>query len=496
MNTATESTPDAARPEASASPTSWAPLLVLLAIAAVLRLHRLGSQLWLDEMSALGGSMRRPLAAIATEWPGASSHVLYELLARLSLVAFGEGPVSIRLPAMLFGVLGVGAFYVLATRLCERRHAIALGSIFALSYHHIFFSQNARGYTTLIFFFLLASAMLLEFRRAGRMSVGGAAAYGLTLALAAYANLFGAFIAMGHVLVVAAAALWPRWTAGGVRLPLRRFALAVTGAAAATVVLYLPFLGSLIRYAEANVANPAEGPRLGWGLVQEVVEGLSAALFGPVGVMLAVGVGLLGLARLFRRHPFGVALLIAPLLLQLFAMVAAGIGIHPRYLAVALPVAILIGGYGAVSAIELAVRAVTKTPALRRRLAAGGLAVMVAASAVPLVGYYAYPKQDYLGAMALVDSLATPADTRVGVHLAGHVIEGFYGADYQVADRLEELLAIEAGARRVWAVTTLERLMYVEDAALFDHLRANYRLVRVLPGTVGDGAMRIYERTF
>nr|MBA2244381.1 hypothetical protein [Gemmatimonadota bacterium] len=39
-----------------------------------------------------------------------------------------------------------------------------------------------------------------------------------------------------------------------------------------------------------------------------------------------------------------------------------------------------------------------------------------------------------------------------------------------------------------------ERLLYIEDPALFEHIQRHYRLVTVLPATLGDGQMRIYER--
>jgi len=41
-------------------------------------------------------------------------------------------------------------------------------------------------------------------------------------------------------------------------------------------------------------------------------------------------------------------------------------------------------------------------------------------------------------------------------------------------------------------VTTLERVVMLEDTALFRRIWTQYQRVVVLPGTVGDGAMRIY----
>jgi hypothetical protein len=60
-------------------------------------------------------------------------------------------------------------------------------------------------------------------------------------------------------------------------------------------------------------------------------------------------------------------------------------------------------------------------------------------------------------------------------------------------ETLQDLLPIEQEGRRVWAVTTLERILMARDSGLWAHIRSKYTRVAVLPGTVGDGAMRIYR---
>jgi hypothetical protein len=48
--------------------------------------------------------------------------------------------------------------------------------------------------------------------------------------------------------------------------------------------------------------------------------------------------------------------------------------------------------------------------------------------------------------------------------------------------------------RRVWVVTTIERVMAHREPDLLTHLHRHYRLVQVLPGSLSDGPMRIYMR--
>ena len=130
--------------------------MVLTAVAAPLRLYKLESQLWLDEIAALTGGYRRPILEILTTFPGYFPHPLYELLGRVSLVLNGESALSIRLPAALFGIAGVLMFYKLARRLFSPGEAFVATLMIAVSYHHIYYSQYARGYTSYLFFFLAA----------------------------------------------------------------------------------------------------------------------------------------------------------------------------------------------------------------------------------------------------------------------------------------------------------------------------------------------------
>src|SRR5205814_4649291 len=134
----------------------WACVSALLAMAAALRAYGLGSQLWLDEIDALVESIRRPAVDILTRWPATSSHVLYDLCAHASLRALGETAVAVRAPAALFGVAGVAALYAYVEASLGPRVALTAAALLAVSYHHVFYSQNARGYTALVFFALLA----------------------------------------------------------------------------------------------------------------------------------------------------------------------------------------------------------------------------------------------------------------------------------------------------------------------------------------------------
>jgi mannosyltransferase len=468
-------------------------LLALVLGATALRFVNLDSQLWLDEISALTGSIDRPFREIVTEWPGSASHILYELSARAGLLTLGE-PDGIRFPAAVFGVAGVALMYVFALRAFGQRPAWVTAGLLAVSYHHVMFSQNARGYTLLIALYLATLVLLVEIQRRERPTGWLLALYSLAGALAAYSMPMGWFILPGQALVILA--LW--WRArrtGAPPLPPILIGAAAVGGLLAGL-LYAPFVPAIVRFTRMNAAAAEDGPRLGWGLVREVVDGLLVAFHGPVGLIVVAVFGVFGLAAWWRRHPVSLLLAVAPIVLELVAVVAVGVGIHPRYFAIVLPVLLIVAGLGLESVVT-AVLARAPVPAIRGAFAANAaLATVVLLSAWPLMRYYRYPKQDFLGAIATVEAHRPACRARVGVDVAGHVLDGYYRVGFVTAEDLGELRALEAGAGNgtVCVVTTLEGLLAISDPEIVAHLRQHYRRVAFLPGTVGDAAMRVYAR--
>lgn len=477
-------------------PRSFAtPLLVaVVLIGTILRLAKLNSQLWIDEISALTGSIERPFSEIATRWPGSASHILYELLARAGFLSLG-GPVGLRLPAAILGIVGVFLIWLYARRAFGQRSALVISGLTAVSYHHVFFSQNARGYTLLIALFLGTLVILAEAQRRDLVGGGLHVLYAVTGALAAYSMPTGWFILPGQALVVIGYWIWGRVAGRRPPLPVSLVASAAGGGALAAL-LYAPFVPAMLRFTRMNVATPEEGQRLGFGLVREVLDGLLAAFHGPVGLTIVAVFGLAGLVAWWRRHPVSLLAAFAPLVLEAVVIIAVGVGVHPRYFAVALPVLLVVAGLGLESIVAGVVSRAPITPRVQPRLVAGALAIFVLLSAWPLVRYYQYPKQDFLGAIATVEAQRPRCGVRVGIDVAGHVLADYYHAGFVTAENLGELRALEAraGTNPVCVVTTLEVLLGISDPDIVDHLRREYRRIAWLPGTVGDAAMRVYER--
>lgn len=490
----------------------WPGLLGLVVLAAVLRLHGLGSQLWLDEMDAVLESIRRPALDIATRWPATTSHVLYDLCSHACLRALGETPLAVRLPAALFGVGGVAALFLFSEPVLGRRVALVAGALLAVSYHHVFYSQNARGYTALLLFALLASAALLRLRaRPGATATR--AGYVAGCVLAAYSVALGLFVIVGHGLLVAAGAATAWLQRRRPALPVRAWAGAAALAALLIGAVYAPLAPHLLRFTQRQARLPAGaeaahgGPMSRLGVAADALEGLGRGFGGRTGLAAAAIVASIGGALWARRDGLSLAVLVAPVVIELAALLAADVPLSPRYFALALAplvIALAVGlvavagwitnaGWGTNSP-ETERKTETGTGTTRRRwLGDVLLTAVVVIAALPLAGYYEVPKQDFQGAMDRVAHLAQRGDGRIAVHYAARGICGYYRAAFQDVQALADLEEQERTGRRLWLVTTLERFLAAERPALHAHIQSSYRRVEVLPATVGGAEMNIYE---
>ncbi len=470
---------------------SWLHVVVLVTISGALRLYRLDGQLWLDEISALRG-YRRPFLETLSTFPPFFPNPLYELIAHASLLLLGENAFGIRLPAALFGVAGVVVFYRLARRSLGAGEGLFASALMAVSYHHIFFSQDARGYTAFLFFALLATDRLLELL--GNMRWRTAAGYAVAIALTTYSHPFGLFVLAGQMLV-ALFVVTHRWRNGRHEGPSPKQIVATASMGALLILLlFAPLIVDSIDYAQTESKAAGHGPRM-LEVLPELLEGLLAATGGWPVLVLAACLGTVGAWSWLRREPVVVCLFLVPLVVSALGMMALGAGIHPRYFLLALPLGFLVGARGMMVAVRWLVEdAFRASPEISFVVQGVSGILAVAAACVPLAGYFSVPKQDYLGALREVRELAGPDDHAVATRFAGFAYRNYYLPEMAVVANLDDLRSAETRGKRIWVITTLENVMATNDPALIQYIHREYEQVRYLPGSVGDGAMRVYVR--
>lgn len=465
------------------SRTERVALLSLLAAGLLLRLYHLGTGLWFDEIQTLMEYVRLPMGQILTEYHNTNQHILYSVLARISTQLFGETGAALRLPAALLGTASLWAYYRLAIMVTTRREALLGTCLLTVSYHHLWFSQNARGYSGLLLFSLLGTAAFLRLLEEESAGWPAAAWYGGCVALAAYIHPTAAALPAAHLLVLGGLAV----TAGkaGAR-KLWRPAAGLLLAGVIALVLYAPVLGQVARALTAP--NPA-GAETAWKsplwLVLETARGLSAGLPGGWVTLgsgaIVVSAGMLSFAR---RSPALLGVLLGPALLTAAIVVALHHNLWPRFFFFSAGFAVLIalrGGFALAGKLFK-----HRGPAL----ATAGAILAIAASAVMLPRAWR-PKQDFEAAARFLDAARAPADAVVTVDLTVFPYREWLARDWDAVGNEAELAAIEAGHPRTWLVYTFPVRLQVVQPGIWNRLAARYRRAAEFPGTIGGGTIVI-----
>jgi mannosyltransferase len=465
-------------------------LWLLAGLALAVRLPGAFGDLWLDEVATLLGSVRPPLAEIVSTYNSPNAHVLYSVLAHLVVTVAGEHAWAVRLPALLFGAATVPALYYLATRWFARREALAAALILALSYHHAYFSQNARGYTGLLFFSVLSTAWLAQALTTGRRRywIGYAVITGLNV----YMLLSAVFVCVWQVVGAVIVYVLPGSAAGRRGARLGDLALWTAAAAALTIALYLPLLPDMIAFFTGTT-----GGAIGWkpslALVQVMLRDAvpsQLALMAVLGVLLAP-VGIAGFVSVLRRAPITFFALVLPPTAEVAVGLLMGAGTYPRRFLSVLPFAILVAVRGAaVTAEWLAAR--RRRPALAGPVFAAATAVVALAAAVGLPRLWTTPKQDYRGALAYVAEHRRPGDIVAAAWVAD--LGAMYYDSTVVSVRNRAALERElARGRPVWLLGTLPGDIRRARPALAALIRERFAERARFRGLVGDGGIVVWR---
>ncbi len=476
------------------APRAEGALLVALLLAAVAtRIPGLGSDLWLDEVFTLTDFVRPSLFRILSDYSSDNQHLLYSVAAHASVAAFGENPQALRLPALLFGVASLAALWRLGRLVAGPREALAATALLAFSYHHIWFSQNARGYTGLLLMTILSTDLLLRGLWQGRWRTW--LAYAGVLALGMAVHLTMGFVALAQGLVVLVLLLRAgRLDAGRLR-PL--LALGLAGLFTfQTYALVLPQLLEFFTRPGGGSGGGASEWKSPLWMLRETLRGLGLGLaLGSAGL---VGAGVLfgsGLVSTARRSPALAALFLLPPLLGAATMIGLGRNLWPRFFFNVFGFGALFGVRGAMVLGAWAAARIP-SPAWRPAPTAAGLVLavgLVAASAVTLPRVYRHPKQDFSGARDFVLGSRAPGDRVVAVGLAGEAYRRYYAPDWPVAGSLEELRGLQPATGSTWVLVTLPGHLAATAPALSAALEREFETVRVFPGTVGDGAVWVHR---
>jgi len=237
----------------------WLALAVLiLLLAAGLRLHRLGAQsLWNDEGASYAMTQRAPDAIIANAAADIHPPGYYLLLAGWTRLA-GTSELALRFPSALASLLTVALVYALGRRLFGRGAGAAAALLLAANTFAIYYAQEARMYALLGLWATAGMAALAAWLERG----GIRRAPLIALALINAAGLYTQYAY--PLTMLAQGALFVLWWA----LRSRRW-------------------GPLLRYAAANVLTLALFAPWAGEAVRQVTTWPDGGAGAPVGALLA-----------------------------------------------------------------------------------------------------------------------------------------------------------------------------------------------------------------
>lgn len=472
-------------------PVAWAWLVVLVALAVLLRAFALNQQLWLDEIVTLLDSAHKPIWQIVTTYNSQNQHMLYSVLAHCSIQVFGEHPWVLRLPAMLFGVASVPALYFFGRLVTTNREALFAPALMVINYQHIWFSQNARGYTGMVFWTLLASIFFIRCAREGKNRDW--VVYAVAAALGIYTHLMMAFVIVGHAILY----VWllaSRAKSLG-RLP-RSFFRPLYGlilSGGISLLLYAPVISHVfaktIGVAGKSVRSEWASPV--WAFA-EMLRGLRAGTGGGLAAVLVGGLVLLsGVISYWRSNRFLVGLVVLPGLATAAAVFATSHNLWPRFFFFEIGFGILLLVRGAMVWGRMGARILGGTEKLGLRLGTVMVALMLLASVPPLRAAYFYPKQDYLGAMRFVEDQRRPYEQIVTVGIVTMPYQQYYGRSWPLLETRAQLDATLSRDHATWLIYTMPISIRANYPEIWEAIQTEFKVVRVFPGTLAGGEIYV-----
>lgn len=482
----------------------------ILTLAAALRLWGLNAPLWHDEIQTLATHLNRDWAAMLDGY-SMNHHYLHNLLAKASISVLGDAPWAVRLPAMLFGLGTIAASWHLARDIAGPRIAHVSALLLALSYHQIWFSQNARGYTALAFFSTLAMVLFLRGMRRPRPATW--LGLGLCMAAAVFTHLTGAFffVALGLVWLgtVVARALRGRLEPGLIGPPLTGFLLGT----AVTLLLYAPLVPSLIETVQSVSGSSAVDPMKEyqnplWTAFEAIRTatgnaGPLTALTGGAAVLLS----LLGWIAAHRDAPHFAPAVFLHMVVTVALLMAIDMRIWPRFFFtdIAFLMILIVLGVQLGSAL---IAHLIRAPRLAGAIFGLGVIGMVGISALLALRNYQFPKQDLRGAWSLARELEQQGARIIAIGHAGSNFHARFGANWPVLyTDAEYRSAIDRDGPVVLIVGFPARVFrdlpqLAADAGALPgmdicspgHRGPVLRTLRCFPGTLGDGNVIVFGR--
>ena len=449
----------------------WLLVIALTVIGGALRTIGSNRNLWIDEISTLAWYIRAPTMDTFIQALTSNNHLLNSLLSRVAVMLLGEHEWTLRLPAIIFGTLSIPLLYFGVRRYSGRIEASLATLALTVSYHHVFFSQDARGYSGMVFGGLLGTFALLEALE--RRSLWAWAVY-----------CIGMFICIGSV-AIGAVVLAGQLIAVSFYQPNLRFYAAFAFTSWLVLHFYFFVIPDVLGFIFGDYAHTETSWHSSNALQDAVARGLRLdAIVLPV-LLCGGALVWIGIRSYFQQDKLLVALLLAPEVIMALALAATGVAFEPRFFIFVLPVVIIFAARGT-SWIFNCISAPQ-----RSWLYAAAFVSVLAISAFQLRIWWRYPMQDFLGARQFVESHMQKGDAVVAVGIAGSGYHLYYWRNIPVENRVSAIQDLMMHYPRVWLLYTFKPDMHQRRPKLMKFALDNFVEQQVFPGMVVDGEIHV-----
>lgn len=473
---------------------SMAVLIVLSVAGLALRLYRLNTDLWHDEVLTLVDFVRLPMGDIVTLFPAQNQHMLYSILGRISFDLFGESAWALRLPSVFLGIASIWALYLLGRRLIGETESLLACTLMTFSYHHIWFSQNARGYMGLLFFTLLSTWIWLRALDGNRWRdwIG----YALAISFGAWLHLTMAFVAATHVLLTLPVLLGSR-KSGTYAASTFRAMVSWLLCCTLTLQLHALALPDFLATGLHEVSLPSEWTNPLW-VVTESLRSLKIGFSGAAVLLAGAAMLAIGWLSIARRDLRAALSLVLPAIISGGTMLVLGHNLWPRFFFFSMGFGLLIVIAGSVELPRLARATASRlfaspfpneSSARYLGFALAGLIIIASVATIPR--NYRLPKQDFSGAMNFVDNGRRPGEKVVSVGLAAMDYGRYYAPNWAIANNGRELDALRNSSASTWLVYTLPIQLRAYHPEIWEITQRDFEIVKVFPGTLGGGEVYV-----
>ena len=172
-------------------------LLILLIMGGILRFYNLGyNSLWLDEACTYDFAQLSlsGILELTTKTGDVNPPLFYAI--EHFILGLGNNEIILRFIPALLGMFSIPVMYFLGREICGRLAGIIAAALLTFSTFHVYYSQDARAYTTVLFFFSVA--VLFYLLALKRNSIPYWCLFGIFCALAFWSHFY-VFIGIGII---------------------------------------------------------------------------------------------------------------------------------------------------------------------------------------------------------------------------------------------------------------------------------------------------------